>query len=102
MRVEAVEDVSTLQPAQARLLQQGIEDGWFDDDDSRKLVAYRVIDPGGRRRTLVAPRNPAVKPGSVVICTGWARTAFEASVGGPADHVELHLAARLEPHDLDI
>ncbi len=102
MRIESIEDVTTLEPAQAQLLEEGIEEGWFDEADQRALVVYRVKDTGSKSRPLVAPRNPKVNRGSVIVCTGWARTAFQVTLGTSEEgDVTLDVAAHVEVDDLD-
>ena len=98
MRVESIEDVTTLEPGQAELLQEGINDGWFDETTQKTLVVYRVKGSGGETKPLVAPRNPNVERGSLIVCGGWARVVSRLTLGKSKQaDVKLDVAAHVTP-----
>jgi hypothetical protein len=122
LRVEAIEDLSTLDRAQLQLLDsllgEGQPDfeGWDElqkdavlaaladarlDVDCATLVVYRLRHPDGRRSMLVAPRNAAVKPGTVVVCTGGTSVIQQVSFDPETPDVELSAAAGVEPWDVE-
>ena len=123
MRVEAIEDLSTLGTARLQLLDsllgEGEPDleGWEEPQkaavleslqqarlhlDRTALVVYRLRHPDGRRSIMVAPKNPAVKAGTVVVCRGGSSVIQQVSFDPETPDIELSAAAGIYPYDLDL
>ena len=76
VRVVAIEELTSLSPAQLRLAQSCMY--WPGDARQDELRAHWLQDG----RVMVAPRNPAIEPGMEIDAVGGVAMAFEDSVGG--------------------
>jgi hypothetical protein len=99
MRIERIEPITALTPAEAELLNGLL--GSHPEVDRAALVVYRVRTGDGLLRGLVAPSSPDLHVGEIAVGSGWMEAAQTASSTSP-EAVTLQVAERLIAHDMDV